>query len=145
MGEMTKKDWEGEYARLLEKALESGEVQPLDKAHEKRTQPRFHLGSGSIWIRVEQSFDVLDVSVNGLAFLSEKSFTPGQNVAISLGKAFLVESVVVDCRMVETDEGMMEAMYRISCEFEDTQSGQQALILLKEMEEPEVLVGEHIS
>ena len=128
-------DWETQYEKLLRKSLESGEVKPLEGKSELRTAPRFSLQTGSIWIRTEMPFDVVDISSNGMAFLSHRLFAVGQHLALTLGKAFLVEATVVDCRMIETDPDLMEAMYRVSCEFNDVHNGTQALVMLKEMEE----------
>ena len=131
------RDWEREYKDLLQRALSKGDVEPLKEQHEHRSSPRFPLAMGSVWIRAEMPFDVVDMSPNGMAFLSDRLFSKGQHLALTLGKAFLVEARVVHCTMVETDEDLMEAKYRISCEFNDPHNGRQALMLLKEMEEAE--------
>ena len=129
------KDWEIQYEKLVREAMEKGTAKVLKGSQEHRAQPRFSLEMGSIWIRTETPFDVVDISATGIAFLSERLFAKGQHIAMTLGKAFLVEANVVGCVMVETDPEMMEAKYRVSCEFQDSHNGTQALLMLKEMEE----------
>ena len=132
------RDWELEYKDLLQRALSKGEVEPLKEQHEHRSNPRFPLEMGSVWIRAEMPFDIVDISSDGMAFLSDRLFSIGQQLALTLGKAFLVEARVVNCTMVETDDDFMEAKYRVSCEFNDPHNGRQALLVLKEMEEAQM-------
>ena len=130
------REWEKEYESLLNESRKKGEVDSRAEASEKRLAPRFRLASGSIWIKLDLSFDVIDVSVSGISFYSSQPFEKNQVFAITLSKAFRIEAEILDCDLVETDPHMMEAQYLVRCRFVDEASAMRFLVMLKEMNDP---------
>ncbi len=139
---MPDRDWESNYEQILHSSLDREEIDTREKSRENRVAPRFSLKSGTIWIKVDQSFHVNDISVSGISFYSTRPFEIKKKIAITLGKVFLIEAAVVDCRIVETDPDMLEAHYRISCQFSNEHSATQFLVILKDMDEIGVEVWE---
>ena len=136
---MAEWDWRKEYDALLREGLENGEVEPLAHDDERRSQPRFQLKTQQIWIKVQRQFRVVDLSISGLAVLSDFPFQLGQTIHITLGKAFAVEAVVKDC--VPDAEGPAgQGGYRISCRFEDDAVGMQFVVMLRQFGELELAV-----
>ncbi len=140
---MDKQGWEKEYKELLKTGKERGEVRVKTTPDDKRINPRFKLKTGAIWIRMEQSFDVVDVSRSGISFFSNYPFEAGQTLAVTLGKAFMIEAKVKSCAVVETDETFLEKKYRVSCNFDDSYSGVQFLVMLKESENLDIEFPSH--
>ena len=132
-------DWKKEYETLLRDGLASGEVEALDGNDERRNQPRFRLKTQQVWIKVQRRFRVADLSVAGIAVLSDFPFEVGQTIHITLGKAFAVEATVQDCTPdAEGPDGT--GGFRISCHFEDETIGMQFLVMLKQFDELDLTV-----
>jgi PilZ domain len=130
--------WKQDYEALVRESAERGELQGQHRDPERRERPRFRLKSQHVTIKVESSFDVVDVSVTGIALLSDFPFQVGQVVNITLGKAFAVEATVVDCPLVPSDEDLLEAKYQVRCRFEDEAAGMQFLVIMKQMDDLEL-------
>ena len=132
-------DWKKEYDALLRDGLANGEVEQLPSDEERRTQPRFRLKTQQVWIKVQRRFRVADLSVAGIAVLSDFPFEVGQTIHITLGKAFAVEAAVQDCTPdAEGPDG--NGGFRISCQFEDETVGMQFLVMLKQFDELDLAV-----
>ena len=130
-------EWEKKYQSLLDKSRRDGEIEVLEGGAEKRAFPRFKLKSGTVWIQINLSFDVIDISVSGISFYSTRPFAKEQVLAITLGKAFRIESVVVGCDMVELEEKFLEIAYLVRCRFKDETSALRFMVMLKEVDDPE--------
>ncbi|MEE8394853.1 MAG: hypothetical protein V3S29_02280 [bacterium] len=138
---MRNREWEKDYQAILEDSLTNGEL-VTQGAAEKRAFPRFNLKSGSIWVKVDQSFDVIDVSVSGISFFSTYPFKADQTLGITLGKAFLIEAKVVETHLVEKDAIFLETAYRVACRFTDDKTGVRFLVMLKEMDNLEIGISD---
>ncbi len=134
---MLNREWEKDYQSLLDKSRSEGEVKVLEEGAEKRESPRFKLKSGTVWIQLNLSFDVVDISVSGISFYSTQRFEKEQVIAITLGKAFRIETEVVDCGMVESDVNFLEIAYLVRCRFKDETSAMRFLVMRKEVNDPE--------
>ena len=131
---MSEFDWEKEYERLLAESRKHGQVAEADKSEGHRSQPRFHLKDSHVWIRVPTRFDLLEISIAGISFNSNTPFQVGENLLLTLDKAFSIEAKVVECLLTESDSGLMELRYRIGCAFIDQNHGMQMLVMLKDLE-----------
>ncbi len=134
---MLNREWEKEYQYLLDKSRSEGDVEVLGEGAEKRAFPRFKLKSGTVWIQLNLSFDVVDISVSGISLYSLRPFEKEQIIAITLGKAFRIEAEVVNCEMVELEEKFLEIAYLVRCRFKDETSALRFLVMLKEVNDPE--------
>lgn len=131
--------WQREYARLLH----SRRVQGADAraTEERRGQPRFALRSGYVTVQVQPCFRVSDLSISGIAFLSEMPFPPGSELALVLEKTFAIPATVMSCDLVESDPLLMEVRYHVGCRFHDEQEGMQFLVMATELDCVEITQG----
>lgn len=130
--------WQQDYEALLREARARGDLERFGNGCDQRGQPRFRLRSQQVFIKVEPRFDVMDVSVSGMAVLSDFPFRVGQTVTITLGKAFSVEATVMDCPLVLLNEDLLETKYQVRCRFADEAVGMQFLVMMKEMDDLEL-------
>jgi hypothetical protein len=132
---MTQRNWEDEYERILRDGLQSGKVSVLPSSSEKRRHPRFRLRSGTIFIKEDHPFEVINLSRSGLAFYGVREFKEDERISISLHQLMAIEAVVVGCDMEETDSNLMEYRYRVRCRFLNDDYGLQFLVMALEMEQ----------
>lgn len=137
---MDNREWEDEYEHVLEESTERGEIKMGSGEWEHRKDPRLGLKHAQVWIKVDLPFEVIDISISGISFYSTTKFIKDQTFAITLGKAFVIEALVVDCQLVETDKNMMEAHYRTACSFENPETGRQFLVMLKEADDTDISI-----
>lgn len=134
---MTEWHWKDDYHALLEEGRSKGELTFAQDRTERRAQPRFRIKSQHVWIKIQPRFPVVDVSVTGMSVHSESPFRLGDNVSITLGKAFSLEAQVVDCILVVADELLMDSRYLVRLQFADETVGMQFLVMMKEMDDLE--------
>lgn len=128
------KKLERNYQMLIEESLASGTVAIRNNGDEMRAAPRFQVKGGSLSVRVEPSFEILDLSSTGMAFLSEISFKPGSMITLYLEGTTGVQAEVVGCVMVETDEDLLETHYRVQCRFENEEHGRLVLLMMSDVD-----------
>ncbi len=138
---MTDWPWKDEYRALVRSGRDRGELEIRRALEERRAQPRFKLKSECVWIKVEPKFAVVDVSVTGIALYSDFPFEVGKWITITLGKAFSVEAEVRGCEVVESDPTLLEHKYLVRCGFEDEETGMKFLVMIKEMDNLELVPG----
>ena len=121
------------YQRLIEEGLSTGSLEIRDNGNEMRNDPRFQVEKGALSVRVEPTFDIIDLSASGMAFQSEFAFKPGTVITLFLEDKMGIQAQVIGCFMVETDSDMMETRYRVQCKFENEEHGRQAMLLMSEV------------
>ncbi len=145
-----RKRWKGEY-ESLKTELESltpdadvlGELENLEVydgppgTGERRSEPRYHFQANRD-IRVyahigPKSFQILNISVGGIAFFSDVEFEPGTNVLLSALGMVALDVDVVSCEMVETDSDFMEYQYLVRAKFSPRVNGYLVYVLSREM------------
>ena len=136
--EASDREWSQEYEQLLKASLDRGEIEVISQEEEKRESPRFRIKGGSIWVKTDSCFEVVDASITGISFLAELEFKSGQVLAINLAKAFKIEMEVIDCVMVETDSAMLETRYLTRGRFVDEHSSKRFLVMLKAIDDNEL-------
>lgn len=132
---MPTENLEAEYEKLVREELGKPDSMSKLPDDERRFHPRFKLHAESVWIKVDTSFRVIDMSLQGLSMYSDRPFEAGHQLKVMVGKAFLVETEVIDCEMLETDPELMETQYRVSCRFLDESVGKQLLVMMKELDD----------
>lgn len=128
----TQRDWEQEYERMLSEGLQAGRVSKLPSASEKRRHPRFKVDGGKIYVTEQVPHPIIDLSISGLAFYSEKTFPVGQAIQVSLRSVISIEAVVLGCEPLTGDDA--PAPYRVRCQFADADYGLRFLMLALELE-----------
>lgn len=127
------KKLEQSYQLLIEESISSGVVKIGNNGDDKRKAPRFKVKDGAISIRVEPSFEILDLSATGMAFLSEISFTPGTTITLFLEETTEVQALVIGCVMKETDPDLLETRYRVQCRFDNEEQGRKVLLMMSDV------------
>ena len=127
------KKLEQNYQMLIEESVTSGIVKIGKNGDEMRKDPRFKVRDGSFSVRVEPTFEILDLSATGMAFLSDISFTPGTTITLFLEETTGVQAFVIGCVMMETNPDLLETRYRVQCRFENEEHGRRVLLMMSEV------------
>ena len=127
-----KDKWSEEYDHLLERAIAEGKVQVLPDEEERRGNPRFKISEESFRSMDSIQRDIIDMSITGFAFYSERNYQIGEEVPLTMHDAFEARANVVGCEMVETDSTFLEVKCRVRCEFISPEHGMIILLLLFE-------------
>lgn len=141
--------WKAQYDELMQK-LESlnpendelGERENIaitapEGIQEQRKDPRYafpaakeaqifaHLGP--------KAFQIIDISIGGVAFYSDTQFEPGTSLLLSALGMVALDVEVLDCELFETDSDFMEYMYRVRAKFAPRVNGYLVYVLSREM------------
>jgi hypothetical protein len=125
---MRKKEIEQEYEKILEEGRASGELADATAGTERRTHPRLKVHSADLWVSTIPEFSMVDMSLSGMAFLSNHPLAPGECINISLGKVMSVDVEVVNCRLEESATDYLDAQFRIQCKFSGEYEGMELLV-----------------
>lgn len=138
---MSEANWKDAYEEILrqDSTQENGGQNP--GGENRRKKPRFRIKSGYVWIKIQPRFTVVDVSVSGIALFSDYPFEVGEELSITLGKALNIISVVKECELVQSDEGLLENKYHVRCNFENEEQGMEFLVMIKETDELELEIA----
>ena len=128
---MEETDIEQEYETLLEVGIENGEIDQKAGGGEKRKFPRFPLQDTDLVVTVRPKVAVINASISGIAIRSSQTFQIGEVIDISIERSYSVQAEVVHCEMVEPEEALLDAYYRVSCEFLDQDLGLNLLLAMK--------------
>lgn len=129
---MENRDWQQEYERILEEAKKGGRVQILPNHAEKRRHPRFRLKTGKVLVTEQIPHDVVDLSVSGLAFYSDRPFAVGAAIMMSLHQVVAIQAEVMGCDALSGPDA--PAPYKVRCQFQDADYGLRFLVVAMEME-----------
>ena len=127
------KKLEQSYQMLIEESIASGVVRIGKNGDEQRKAPRFQVKDGAISVRVEPTFEIIDLSATGMAFLSDISFKPGSTITLFLEETTGVQAFVIGCVMMETDPDLLETRYRVQCRFDNEEHGRMVLLMMSEV------------
>ena len=127
------KKLEQKYQILIEESISSGMLKIGKNGDEMRKEPRFQVRDGAISVRVEPTFEILDLSATGMAFLSDIAFTPGTIITLYLEETTGVQAFVIGCVMKETDPDFLETRYRVQCRFDNEEHGCRVLLMMSDV------------
>ena len=122
-----KDKWSEEYDPLLENAISEGRVHVLPDKEERRGRPRFKFSENMFRSVDSIQREIIDMSVTGFAFHSERKYEIDEEVLLTIHNAFEGHAKAVGCEMVETDATFLEFKYRVRCQFT---SPQNSIIIL---------------
>ena len=132
---MAASDLQREYEALLARAREIGRAAGIEPDHDRRTHPRFRVQTDDLWINSVPSFQVLDISITGIAIAASYPLRPGDQIDVVLGGDVKAKATVVGCRLVDSATQYYDAEFRINCSFAQPESGMQLLVQAKRREE----------
>lgn len=118
-----------EFGLLLEKAIAEGKVEVLPDKEERRGSPRFIFSKNMFRSADSVQRDIIDMSMTGFAFHSERKHDVGEEVSLTMHNAFQGHANVVGCEMVPTDTTFLEFRYRVRCQFTNPEHGMIILML----------------
>ncbi len=95
---------------------------------EQRLFPRFKVNSTDLWISSVPEFAVANLSVSGIAVLSNHPVEVGQMLNISLGKSLSVDTEVIACTMEFPPDEFTDGQFRIQCNFLEELKGMELLV-----------------
>ena len=124
-------DLERQYEELLASSRKRGEVSSTAESHEKRRHPRMSVNADDLFISTIPEFTVLDMSLSGMAFLSNHPLSQGEIIQISLGSMLSADAQILTCRLEEAPTEFLDAQFRINCEFVQDARGMELLVTLK--------------
>ena len=138
-------DIKAELESLTPEADLLGEMDNLEAANapvgiqERRAEPRYHFKQQqdqkvNIYAHIgPRAFEIVNISVGGLAFYSDMEFEPGTNLLLSALGMVALDVDVVSCDMVETDVSFMEYRYLVRGKFSARVNGYLVYVLSREM------------
>ena len=137
--------WKREYLEIRhliaeEMANEAGPDRNRDSImqppkSERRAEPRYSfMPESKIYAHMgPRAFQILNISVGGLAFHSDVYFDPGEKLLMSALGMIALDVEVLSCEMEETDADLMECKYRVRAKFGSHVNGYQVYVLAREM------------
>ena len=151
-GDEEKESWKSRYedikAELENLTPDSdvlGELENLEAAkapagmEDRRREPRYQFkvdknDKVSIYAHMgPRAFEILNISVGGLAFYSDVQFEPDTNLLLSALGMVALDVDVVSCEMEETDSDFMEYRYLVRAKFSARVNGYLVYVLSREM------------
>ncbi len=129
-----KKTWRDEYEELLEGTHDRVDRRDSSRGGDKRSRPRFSIKTGSVHVRLETPFEVVNVSASGIAFFSRRSFELGKIVSINCADRVKVDARIIHCRMVDADAVYLDAKYFVACRFLTGLTGKHIVLELMGIE-----------
>lgn len=151
-GEEERSHWKNQYEDIKSE-LENltpdsdvlGELKNLEAAKglsdvdERRAEPRYHFKAEAsqgvnIFAHIgPKAFEIVNISVGGLAFYSDTGFKPGTSLLLSALGMVALDVDVVSCEMEETDSQFMEYRYLVRAKFSERVNGYLVYVLSREM------------
>lgn len=80
-----------------------------------------------------QAFPILNLSIGGISFYSDRFIEPGTKLLMSAMGMIALEVEVTGSDIEETDANLMEFKYRIRAKFGPHVNGYQVYVLAREM------------
>ncbi len=120
-----------QYEKILEQSRLAGEIIGEPDGRERRTHPRLKAVSDDLWINSIQEFSIIDMSLSGIAVLSNHPLREGEMIEVSLGDTLKADAMVVGCLMEESASECLDAQFRIQCKFLEDYKGMELLVKIK--------------
>ena len=124
-------DLEREYEQILEESHRRGEIIGARNANDKRRHPRMNVDAHDLFISTVPEFSVLDMSLSGMAFLSNHPLEVETIIHIAWGTMLSVDANILSCVLEEAPTEFLDAQFRVNCEFLENSSGMELLVTLK--------------
>ena len=120
--------------------LENLEAHPVPSdIEERRAEPRYKFKKQqdqgvNIYAHIgPKAFEIVNISIGGLAFYSDTGFEPHTNLLMSALGMVALDVDVVSCEMEETDADFMEYRYLVRARFSERVNGHLVYVLSREM------------
>ena len=134
-------DWKAEYEALVQFLRAQGaapgqgnrEAKPMSE--DRRSEPRYAFKEGAqVFAHLgPKAFQIVNISIGGVAFYSDIYFESGTKLLLSALGMIALDVEVLSCEMEEVDESMMEYRYLVRAKFGPRVNGYQVYVLAREM------------
>ena len=94
----------------------------------QRVNPRFRIKTDDLWISSVPEFNLLDISISGLAISANYPLDKGLMIEISIGSGLRATATVVDCKLISSADEWTDAEFRISCRYTEDLLGKEILV-----------------
>jgi hypothetical protein len=121
------------YELLIEQCRARGEIDGADRPNDQRSHPRVRFDAAPMTISGGAYVDVVDMSISGVAFLTEYAYAPGERLVLAPDGVLSAPAEVVSCRSAHDVDEVSEPLFRVSCRFLDSNDGIGLLLLTKEL------------
>jgi len=133
-------DWKAEYESLVQLLRTSG-APPQDPgksnlmSQDRRAEPRYSFKDGAqVFAHLgPKAFQIINISIGGVAFYSDIYFENGTKLLLSALGMIALDVEILSCEMEEVHEGLMEYRYRVRAKFGPRVNGYQVYVLAREM------------
>ncbi len=90
---------------------------------DRRAHPRTEIGLKRSMEVVQHPnrVPIIDISKGGVKFLSEQPFEVGSIIKVGTG-LLTMDVKVLECSLVEVDQGLMEFRYQVRCQYDPDDS-----------------------
>ena len=135
-------DWKVEYEQLVQfleqtgtNAPGKGPQDPDLMSQERRGEPRYAFKEGAqVFAHLgPKAFQIINISIGGVAFYSDIYFEGGTKLLLSALGMIALDVEILSCEMEEVNEGLMEYRYRVRSKFGPRVNGYQVYVLAREM------------
>jgi hypothetical protein len=131
-------DWRNEYEALVKRLYKSGAsgaVESVAMNQDRRAEPRYAFREGAqVFAHLgPKAFQIINISIGGVAFYSDIYFEGGTKLLLSALGMIALDVEILDCEMEEVDSGLMEYRYRVRAKFGPRVNGYQVYVLAREM------------
>jgi hypothetical protein len=144
------RQWKEEYEALKTQLSDLtpendvlGELENLRRAQappdleERRAEPRYAFDEtreAKIYAHIgPKAFQIVNISVGGVAFYSDVVFEPGTNILLSALGMVALDVEVLNCELEETNPDFMEYQYLVRASFSPRVNGYLVYVLSREM------------
>lgn len=112
-------------------------VAPPPGLEDRRAEPRYSFDGrreAKIYAHIgPKAFQIVNISVGGVAFFSDVVFEPGTNILLSALGMVALDVDVLRCDLVETNPDFMEYQYLVRASFSPRVNGYLVYVLSREM------------
>ncbi|MCZ6557304.1 MAG: PilZ domain-containing protein [SAR324 cluster bacterium] len=122
---------EEQYYRILEQSRINGEILDEPQGQERRNHPRLKVETDDLWINTIQQFSIIDMSLSGIAILSNHPLRPGELLQISMSDTLNADAEVVACKLEDASTEFLDAQFRIQCKFVEEYKGMELIVTIK--------------
>lgn len=127
--------WTQAYQRFVAECAEQGRLDRRDTSAEHREHPRFRLWSHIVWTNGDFQFSIVDLSISGIAFDSNRQLPDGREITIRLSDLISARAIVIESIGMDTTPMFITGRYRVRCRFEDVQEGMRFLVMVKDIQQ----------
>jgi hypothetical protein len=124
-----------EFAQVLERSRQRGEVTEFSTGNERRNYPRLKIISDDLWIDTMAHFEVVNMSPSGVALNCNHPVRLGEVLRFALGPLQGADAKVIGCELIDSPTEYLDAQYRVHCKFLNTKAGMKLVVKAQQLDQ----------